>query len=83
MERRLKTPEERFAKANQQSPNAIFIDVGGQIAYVNNAEVCLFGAASPADMPGRSRLESIHPDRHAVVKERIKKSTRMLNPSRP
>ena len=39
----------------------------------NNATVRLFGAASPAEMLGRSRLEFIHADCHAAVKERIKK----------
>ena len=80
MERRLETPEDRFQKLIEQSPNAILIDVGGQIVYVNNAAVCLFGAASPADMLGRSRLEFIHPDCHAVVKERIKKLTQDVEP---
>lgn len=64
---------DRFQKLIDQSPDAILIDVGGRIVYVNNATVRLFGAASPAEMLGRSRLEFIQPDCHAAVKERIKK----------
>ena len=51
---------DRFQKLIDQSPDAILIDVGGRIVYVNNATVRLFGAASPAEMLGRSRLEFIH-----------------------
>jgi PAS domain S-box-containing protein len=64
---------DRFQKLIDQSPDAILMDVGGRIVYVNNATVRLFGAASPAEMLGRSRLEFIHPDCHPAVKERIKK----------
>ena len=73
---------DRFQKLIDQSPDAILMDVGGRIVYVNSATVRLFGAASPAEMLGRSRLEFIHADCHAAVKERIKKLIQMLNPSR-
>ena len=64
---------DRFQKVIDRSPDAILIDVGERVVYVNNATVRLFGGASAAEMLGRSRLEFIHPDCHAAVKERIKK----------
>jgi PAS domain-containing protein len=70
----------RFQKLMEQSPDAILIDVGGRIVYINNATVRLFGAASPAEMLGRWRLEFIHPNCHAAVKERIKKLIHSAKP---
>lgn len=69
------TTEACFRTLVEQSPNAILINVGGRIVYVNNATVRLLGATSPDEMLGRSPLEFIHPDFHAIVKERIHRLT--------
>jgi two-component system sensor kinase FixL len=73
MAQRLKKTDDRFQKLIEQTPDAMLIDVGGRIVYVNKATLRLLGAVSPAKILGRPRLDFIHPDFHPVVKERIKK----------
>ncbi|HEY1204350.1 MAG: PAS domain S-box protein [Bryobacteraceae bacterium] len=64
--------EERFRLAVETAPEAIFIQTGGCIRYVNPAAVAAFGAESADQLLARPVLERIHPDCHALVRERIR-----------
>jgi len=62
----------RYEALVESSPDAIFVDRGGVIAMVNPACVELLGAARSEDLVGRSPLEFIHPEDHALVRDRIR-----------
>jgi PAS domain S-box-containing protein len=69
--------EERYRRLVELSPDAIFVNAGGAIAFVNPAMVRLFGARSAADLLGRSPLELIDPQSrpHASARARIAPAT--------
>ena len=70
--------ETNFRLLVETAPDAIFIQTGGRIAYLNAAALNLFGADSAGQIVGRPLLERVHPDFHAAVRER----SRMLNDDR-
>ena len=70
--------ETNFRLLVETAPDAIFIQTGGRIAYLNAAALNLFGAESAGQIVGRPLLERVHPDFHAAVRER----SRMLNDDR-
>ena len=63
--------EERYRRLVEVSPNAIFVNRGDRIVFINDQGVKLFGAKHPDDIVGKSPLELIHPDDHAAVRARI------------
>ena len=67
--------ETNFRLLVETAPDAIFIQTGGRIAYLNAAALNLFGADSAGQIVGRPLLERVHPDFHAAVRER----SRMLS----
>lgn len=75
MERDLRESEERFRLLVESAPDAVFVQTDGNFAYANAAFLKLCGAARPEDILGRPVLERIHPEFHAVIRERM----RLLN----
>lgn len=51
--------------------DALFVNQGGRIAFVNDACVELFGAGDAAALIGRSPFDLFHPDDHPRIAERI------------
>lgn len=64
--------EQRYRRLVEVSPDAIFINRGGQIVFINEAGLRLFGAERPEQVLGKSPLDFTHPDYHAAVRERIR-----------
>ncbi|HEV8540143.1 MAG TPA: PAS domain S-box protein [Nitrospiraceae bacterium] len=73
--------EERYRRLVDLSPDAIYINRGGKIVFINSAGVRLFGATSPEQIIGRSPLDFVHPDYHQVVVERIRRLLEMRQPA--
>ncbi len=71
-EEALRESEEHFRTLVQSAPDAIFIQVEGRFAYVNDAAIRLYGAASEKELLGRAVVERIHPDYRARVLERFR-----------
>ncbi len=63
--------EERYRRLVEVSPDAIFVNRGDRIVFINDQGVKLFGAKNPDDIVGKSPLELIHPDDHAAVRARL------------
>ena len=64
--------EQRYRRLVDVSPDAIFINRGGLIAFINEAGLRLFGAERPEQVLGKSPMDFTHPDYHAAVRERIR-----------
>ena len=63
--------ERRYRDLVTLSPDAIFVNRRGRLAFVNDAALRLFAAPSPDALLGRPVLDVIHPDSHATVLARI------------
>ena len=72
IERSLIESEERFRLVVETAPEAVFIQTGGCIRYLNPAAVATFGAESADQLLSRPVLERIHPDCQALVQERMR-----------
>jgi PAS domain S-box-containing protein len=70
-ERAIRHSEERYRRLVEVSPDAIFVNRGDRVVFINDQGVKLFGAMTPDDILGKSPLELIHPDDHAAVRARI------------
>ena len=68
----LKKSEERYRSLVELSPEAVFVQQGGIIKYINRSGANTFGAASPEELIGRPARELIHPDFHKAVESQIK-----------
>jgi len=62
--------ENSYRQLVELSPDAIYINMDGKIAYINTAGLRLFGADSPDELVGMSFWERIHPDYYYMVWER-------------
>ena len=74
-EEKLHESEERYRQIVELSPDTIFIQTEGKIAFINAAGLKLFGTANTEQLVGKKVLDLMHPDYREIVKERI----RMLN----
>lgn len=70
-EQAIRHSEERYRRLVEVSPDAIFLNRGDRIVFINDQGVKLFGAKSPDDIVGKSPLELIHPDDLAAVRARV------------
>lgn len=70
-EQSLRQSEQRYRQLVEVSPDAIFINRGGKIVFINRQGLDLLGAKGTQEVLGRSPLEFVHPDSHQTVEERI------------
>ncbi len=68
--------EERFRKMQLLSPDAQYVQVDEKVTQANPAFVALLGAASEAQLLGKSIYEFIHRDDHAKVRQRVQEIRR-------
>jgi PAS domain S-box-containing protein len=67
----LRQSEERYRRLVEMSPDAVFVNRGNRIEFVNPAGLQLFGAASEKQLLGRSPFEIFEPGYHPIMRERI------------
>jgi len=71
----LRESEARFRSVVESAPDAIFIQIAGCFAYMNQRTIELFGVSEDRELLGRRVIDHIHPDYRSQVAERI----RLLN----
>lgn len=64
--------EAHFRELVELSPEAIFIETGGDFAFVNHALVKLLGAQCPEELIGKPVLNRVHPEFREAVRERMR-----------
>ncbi len=64
--------ERKLRKLVESAPEAIVVETLGRFAYVNDAAVALFGAASREQLLGRSVMERIPPEIHSAALENMR-----------
>jgi PAS domain S-box-containing protein len=64
--------EETFKRLIEGAPDAVYVQTRGAFAYVNGACCRLLGADSPAALLGQPIFDRIHPEFHAMVRERVR-----------
>ncbi|OFW34287.1 MAG: hypothetical protein A2074_05585, partial [Candidatus Aquicultor primus] len=67
----LRDSEERYRRLVELSPVAIAVHSGGKIVYANAAAAKLLGTSEPSELIDRPILSLVHPEDHALVKERV------------
>jgi PAS domain S-box-containing protein len=70
---KLKERESQYRQLVELSPDVIFIQQQGKIAFINHAGVKLLGAKTADELIGRAVLEFVHPDFQERVRERMDK----------
>jgi PAS domain S-box-containing protein len=76
MEEALRESEEKYRRLVEVCPDAIFINRGNKLVFINKAGLRLFGAKRAEQMLGRSPFEFTHRAYHAVVRKRIRQQLR-------
>ena len=71
IEQAIRHSEERYRRLAEVSSDAVLVNRGVRIVFINDQGIKLFGANSPDDIVGKSLLEFIHPDDHTAVRARI------------
>ena len=71
----LRQSEERFRKLIEAAPDAVWINDGQRLVYVNPGTVRMLGYESEAEVLALSPLDIVHPDDHAAM---ITRSRQML-----
>jgi PAS domain S-box-containing protein len=71
MEQSLRESEERYRSLVELSPDALFINVGNRVVFVNQAGLRLFGASAGEQLLGKTPFDLFHPDYHEVIRKRI------------
>jgi PAS domain S-box-containing protein len=61
-EEALLSSEERYRSLVELSPDALFVEAGEQIVFINSAGVRLLGAANAQQLVGRPVKDIVHPD---------------------
>ena len=74
-EEALRDSEERYRRLVEVSPDAIFVNHGGKIVFINEAGLRLFGATHSAQIVGKSPFDLFHPDFHPAIVERMREMT--------
>lgn len=68
--------ETAFRRLADLSPDAIIVTLDGRICYANAATVRLLGATDVDELTALSPFDIVHPDDHALVRERISRLRR-------
>jgi PAS domain S-box-containing protein len=68
--------EGRYSSLVELSPDVLFVNADGRIAYANASAVKLFGAKNAEELIGRSPLDFLSPDCKPLAESRIQ---RLLN----
>ncbi len=71
-EEALQTSEERYRSLVELSPDALFVETGGKIVFINSAGIRLFGIADTADVIGRPARDLFDPSCWKEVQERLR-----------
>ena len=69
-EANLRESEERFRSVVEGSSIAVFVTLELKFTYLNPAALRLLGATAPGQILGQPVLSRIHPDYHAIVRQR-------------
>lgn len=77
----LRESEDRFRRAVETSPDAIFIHTGGCFAYLNPAALTLFGAERPEQLLGTPVLDRHTSGDRSAVAERMRILTQANEPT--
>lgn len=72
MQLELRESEARYRQLVDLSPDAIYVQSEGQVAFLNSACMKLLGATTAEELIGKPVLEFIHPDLRSAVTERIR-----------
>ena len=80
-EESLRESEDQLKTLVQSAPDAIFIQMEGRFAYVNDMAIRLYGAASEEELLGRDVMETVHPDYRAKILERIRSANEERKPA--
>jgi PAS domain S-box-containing protein len=67
----LQESEDRYRTVVELIPEAIAVHRRAKVIYVNPAAIRMFGASSPQDLVGKSILDMVHPDDHALALSRL------------
>lgn len=70
--RALRESEERYRRLIELLPDAVAVHQDGLVRMVNLTGARMLGYESPEEVIGRPVLDFVHPDDHAVVRERIR-----------
>lgn len=74
-ERLLQASEERYRQVTEAAPFALIVQCQGRFAYANPAALKMFGASEAGELLGKPILEFVHPSRHEVLAERMRRVT--------
>jgi diguanylate cyclase (GGDEF)-like protein/PAS domain S-box-containing protein len=70
-EKSLRESEREFRLLLDNAPDAVFIQVGGRFAYLNQKALQYFGAKSADDLLGHPIIDRYHPDDRERLNERL------------
>ncbi len=65
------SPQDRYQRLVEQSPDGLIVSQHDRIVFLNPAAVRLFGATAAEELLGRSAFDLFHPDSHALMRERV------------
>jgi PAS domain S-box-containing protein len=71
VEQLVRQSEERYRRLVAVSPDALLINRGDRVIFVNDRGVRLFGAVRAEEILGKSPFELFHPDCHPLIRARV------------
>ncbi|MDX1814964.1 MAG: ATP-binding protein, partial [Thermodesulfobacteriota bacterium] len=79
----LRESKEQYQDLVELSPEAIYIQQGGKIEFINSAGVGLFGASKPKDILGKPILDLLHPENRLSIEDwiRMEQNKEKIEPS--
>jgi two-component system cell cycle sensor histidine kinase/response regulator CckA len=80
---KLAESEARFRDLVEASPDAIFVNCAGKIAFANSATLKLLGANAPEQIVGKDAYHFVHPDYLPTIKQRIETHHRRVAVTAP
>ena len=67
----LRVSEKKYRDLVDHSPDAIYINRGGRVVFLNATALRIFGAKDESQLLGKTPWELYHPDSHPLVASRI------------